>query len=191
LSKYHSEQTGRPYAEVRGYLRQPLELPAVDAVTGLLTPSSAIVAAYATDSAGVWRYVGEAKVWAYDESLSALVKYYCRASLTADDRFEVFWVGCSSTLITLPTIRQAAAIDRVDLTAAPPSEVLGDRYILDDGTGTVHADWDGATLDDIVQFDGSVWVAANQVHGWIVYLSTPAQDWQYSGEQPAGWTEVV
>ena len=39
-------------------------------------------------------------------------------------------------------IRKKAVIDIVDCTAAPPTEVTGDRYILDFTGGTVHANWD-------------------------------------------------
>jgi hypothetical protein len=49
-------------------------------------------------------------------------------------------------------------------TSAPPSEVLGDRYILD-SSGAPHADWDGASQNDIVQFDGATWVALTPSEG--------------------------
>jgi len=52
---------------------------------------------------------------------------------------------------------QAPVLGIVDNTAAPPTEVTGDRYLLDD-TGVSHANWDGADQWDIVEFDGANWV---------------------------------
>lgn len=48
--------------------------------------------------------------------------------------------------------RRRAVLDIVDCTAAPPTEVTGDRYILDFTGGSVHANWDGASKGDIVGF---------------------------------------
>ena len=52
---------------------------------------------------------------------------------------------------------QESVKDIVDNTAAPPTEVSGDRYLLDDTAGGVHADWDGASVNDIVEFNGTTW----------------------------------
>lgn len=187
MSKYTAKQTGRPYSEVRGYLRRDLELPVVAA--GELTPSSAPVAVYATNSAtGSWRYVGEATVYAYDESMSATVLYYVRATLNGDDRLEVDYSGCSKTLLTLPSIRKAAILAIADNTAAPPTEVLGDRYLLDTTAGGVHADWDGAAADSIVEFNGSAWVESVPGHRWLVLNDDTASDLEYDAESPAGWS---
>lgn len=49
-------------------------------------------------------------------------------------------------------------------TSAPPTETLGDRYILDT-SGAPHADWDGASQNDIVHFDGATWVALTPTEG--------------------------
>tara|TARA_R110000824_G_scaffold15044_7_gene63628 strand:+ start:2763 stop:3335 length:573 start_codon:yes stop_codon:yes gene_type:complete len=190
MSKYQTTQTGRPYAEVRGYLRQPLELPTVVEETGLLTPSFAILAAYSKDPAGVWRYIGDVTVYAYDESVYASPLYYVRASLNSDNLHEVFWTGCSATLLTIPVSRQTAVIDRVDNSAAPPPAVAGDRYLLDDSVGGVHGDWNGSSANQIVQFNGSVWVSFGPAHRWIVTVTALAADWQYSALAPTGWVEV-
>lgn len=40
----------------------------------------------------------------------------------------------------------------VNNTQAPPTENDGDRYILDDSVGGVHADWDGAAANDLVEY---------------------------------------
>ena len=56
-----------------------------------------------------------------------------------------------------------------DASIAPPTEISGDRYILD-GSLPVHADWDGAVKDDIVEFDGSLWVATTPDNGTLVFV---------------------
>ena len=84
--------------------------------------------------------------------------------------------------------RRAAVIARVDNTAAPPTEVSGDRYLLD-ATGASHAEWDGAAANDIVQFDGASWVATTPVEGWIVYSDGSDTDWLFVDDGSAEWQE--
>lgn len=55
---------------------------------------------------------------------------------------------------------QNSVISIADNTSTPPTEVNGNRYLLDAAGGGVHADWDGAAVNDIVEFNGSVWVIA-------------------------------
>lgn len=55
---------------------------------------------------------------------------------------------------------QVSALSYVaDNTAAPATEVSGDRYVLSHDGGVPHIDYDGAIAGDIVEFDGAVWVA--------------------------------
>jgi hypothetical protein len=189
VSKYQAQQSGRPYAEVRGYLRREIELPAVAAE--VLTPTSAPLASYGLDSSGLWRHIGETVVWAYDEALAALPLVYCRASLNPDDRFEIYWTGCTATLLTLPLARQRAVLAIADNTTAPPTEVAGARYLLDTAVGGVHAEWDTGVADDIVEFNGSVWVPSRPGHRWIVNVTATGADWSYSVESPVEWSVVV
>jgi hypothetical protein len=64
---------------------------------------------------------------------------------------------------------QPSALDYVaDNTAAPATEVSGDRYVLSHDGGTPHADYDGATAGQIVQFNGSVWVATTPTAGMFI-----------------------
>lgn len=63
---------------------------------------------------------------------------------------------------------QDSVLSIADCTAAPPSESTGDRYIVDDTAGSVHADWDGAAKEDIVEFDGSLWVSTTPTEGTFV-----------------------
>ena len=57
---------------------------------------------------------------------------------------------------------QDSVLDRVDMALTPPTELDGDRYILINLTSTVvNADWDGASENDIVEYDldASAWVS--------------------------------
>jgi hypothetical protein len=83
-------------------------------------------------------------------------------------------------------VRKRAVIDVVDCTAVPPTEVTGDRYILDD-TGSVNASWDGASQWDIVEFDGLLWEASTPQEGWVCYVDDRDQDWQYVDDGVGQW----
>lgn len=52
---------------------------------------------------------------------------------------------------------QESVLDIVDNTSAPPTEDTGDRYLLDTTAGGVNAGWDGASVNDIVEFNGTSW----------------------------------
>jgi hypothetical protein len=57
---------------------------------------------------------------------------------------------------------QDSVLNRVDMALTPPTELDGDRYILINLTSTVvNADWDGASENDIVEYDldASAWVS--------------------------------
>lgn len=59
-----------------------------------------------------------------------------------------------------------SALDYIlDNTLAPPTEVAGDVYVLSHDGGAPHANWDGASAGDIVEFNGSVWVATTPSTG--------------------------
>ncbi len=55
-----------------------------------------------------------------------------------------------------------------DNTAVPPTEVADDRYILSHDGGAPNAAWDGATAGDIVEFNGTVWVATTPTTGTFI-----------------------
>jgi hypothetical protein len=62
-----------------------------------------------------------------------------------------------------------SALDYVtDNTALPATENLGDRYILSHDGGAPNAAWDGASAGDVVEFDGSVWVATTPTVGTFI-----------------------
>lgn len=56
----------------------------------------------------------------------------------------------------------------IDNTVAPATEVQGDRYILSHDGGAPHADYDGASAGDIVEFNGTVWVATTPTTGTFI-----------------------
>ena len=58
-----------------------------------------------------------------------------------------------------------------DNTLPPPSENLGDRYILSSAGGTPHPDWDGAAAADIVEFDGASWQAETPQVNFAIFTS--------------------
>ena len=101
-TKYQQTNTGRPYAEIRGYLRD--DLAAAPVADNVLSPTSAAVAVYSNDEDDLWRYIGESTVWNYDESADFDEDSYVRASLNSDNRFEVFWASCSATSLTVPPV---------------------------------------------------------------------------------------
>lgn len=92
------------------------------------------------------------------------------------------------TALQALTIRQPKVIARVDNTAAPPTEVSGDRYLLD-ATGSSHADWDGAAANSIVEFDGTSWVETVPAEGWVVYNDDTDTDWLAVNDGTLSWQE--
>ena len=63
---------------------------------------------------------------------------------------------------------QNSVLSIADCTSTPPTEVLGNRYILDETVGTVNAAWDGASKKSIVQFDGVTWIETTPNEGMII-----------------------
>lgn len=88
--------------------------------------------------------------------------------------------------LTSSYARRAAVIDIATSTAAPPTEVSGDRYILD-FSGAPHANWDGAAQGDIVQFNGTIWTHETPAEGWIAYLDTQNKDALFVNDGSPTW----
>ena len=59
-------------------------------------------------------------------------------------------------------------LNRTPITGVPPTEVSGDRYIVE-GAGVPNPDWDGALINDIVEFDGSSWISLSAEGGMMCY----------------------
>lgn len=85
--------------------------------------------------------------------------------------------------------RRRAVIDLVDNTVAPPTEVDGDRYILDNTGGGVNAGWDGASINDVVQFNGAsgLWEATTPEEGWITYVDLQDKDARFIDDGTPMW----
>jgi hypothetical protein len=96
--------------------------------------------------------------------------------------------AASVTAITSGYSRRQSVIARVDNTAAPPTEVSGDRYLLD-ATGTSDAGWDGAAINQVVEFNGTTWDASAPSEGWIVYNDGTDTDWLYVDDGSPVWQE--
>ena len=158
-----SEITSGTLAHERGGLEAD-----VSAYDGLLR-----ITAGATSAVAVTSFA----MTVLDDSDAATV----RATIGAASSAEV-------AAITSGYSRRAAVIARVDNTAAPPTEVSGDRYLLD-ATGASHADWDGASANDIVQFDGSSWVSTTPAEGWITYSDGSDTDWLFVDDGSPAWQE--
>ena len=83
--------------------------------------------------------------------------------------------------------RRRMVIDIVNNTLAPPTEVSGDRYILDNTAGGVHVDWDGALINQIVTFNGTIWVAEVPIEGWVAYEDTDDKDAIFIDDGVPAW----
>lgn len=82
--------------------------------------------------------------------------------------------------------RRSAVISIAVSTAVPVTELSGDRYIID-FNGAPHANWDGAAQGDIVQFNGTLWVAESPIEGWIAYSDTDNKDALYTDDGVPEW----
>jgi hypothetical protein len=97
------------------------------------------------------------------------------------------FIGAINELASGGVVRKSAVINYVDCTVAPPTEILNDRYILDFTAGTVHASWDGASKGDIVQFNGTLWIAETPLEGWVAYVDSENQDRLYVDDGAPDW----
>ena len=82
---------------------------------------------------------------------------------------------------------QDSALDYVvDNTAVPATEVTGNRYILSADGGAPNAAYDGASAGDIVQFNGTIWVATTPTTGMFISADDEPTLLYYWGG--AAWT---
>lgn len=84
--------------------------------------------------------------------------------------------------------RRRSCINVVDNTAVPPTELNGDRYIIDD-TGVSNAAWDGAAQNSIVQFNGTSGLWEEQVPnvGWVAFLTSTYRDALFTNDGGNQW----
>lgn len=77
----------------------------------------------------------------------------------------------------------------VDGFNAPPTTTSGHLYVLiDNGSGTVNTDWQGANYDDIVRIQDGVWVAITPVNGYLVFNKTDEKYYKFGS---TGWVEFI
>lgn len=74
-----------------------------------------------------------------------------------------------------------------DCTAAPPTETTGARYIVDNTAGTVNAAWDGASKNDLAEFDGTVWVSTTPTKGGLCYVEDVSTLYVFDG---SSWNSI-
>ena len=77
-------------------------------------------------------------------------------------------------------------IDLADINAAPPTEVDKDRYIVIEVASTVvNAGWDGAAIDDIVEFSDTsgVWGKYSPVEGEFAYDNDSNNLYKFNGTE--------
>ena len=135
-------------------------------------------------------YIYDGATWGLLSVAIAGVTYvtFARAPMTTDNSYVVPTVWVNSVLkeswllsdktdgialwlkLGANTVGDAqdSVLSIADGNNAPPTEVLLDRYIITDGGGgVVHADWDGASFDDICEFDGATWVSRSPDEGFF------------------------
>jgi hypothetical protein len=95
---------------------------------------------------------------------TGIVKYDVHPTFTTDTQI-VDKKYVDDILTTSEWFYKSALDYVVDNTAVPPTEVSGDVYVLSHDGGAPHANYDGASAGDIVEFDGSVWVATTPTTG--------------------------
>ena len=75
----------------------------------------------------------------------------------------------------------------VDGFNAPPTTTSGHLYVLiDNGSGIVNTDWNGANYNDIVRIQDGVWVNITPVNGYLVFNKTDEKYYKFGS---TGWEE--
>lgn len=93
--------------------------------------------------------------------------------------------------LALGVYRRKSVIALVDPTAAPPTEVTGDRYILGYDAGVVHADWDTCVKGQIATFGASAWTGETPAEGWRVYGDTANVDYLFIDDGSPAWQSMA
>lgn len=77
----------------------------------------------------------------------------------------------------------------VDGFNAPPTTTSGHLYVLiDNGSGTVNTDWNGANYNDIVRIQDGVWVAITPVNGYLVFNKADEKYYKFGS---TGWQKLI
>jgi len=88
-----------------------------------------------------------------------------------------------------------SALDYVsDNTVPPATEVTGDRYVLGVTAGAPHADYDGASAGDVVEFNGTTWDAVTPTTGTHIAIddeTTSVRFWSGSDWTQKQWEKTT
>ena len=95
---------------------------------------------------------------------SAVVSYASHPAFTVDTQI-VDKKYVDDITLTSEWYPNSALDYVIDNTAIPATEVLGAVYILSHDGGIPHANYDGASAGDIVEFNGTLWVATTPTTG--------------------------
>lgn len=77
----------------------------------------------------------------------------------------------------------------VDGFNAPPTTTSGHLYVLiDEGSGTVNTDWNGANYNDIVRIQDGVWVNITPVNGYLIFNKTDEKYYKFGS---TGWQKLI
>ena len=77
----------------------------------------------------------------------------------------------------------------VDGFNAPPTTTSGHLYVLiDNGSGTVNTDWQGANYNDIVRIQDGVWASITPVNGYLVFNKADEKYYKFGS---TGWVEFI
>lgn len=70
----------------------------------------------------------------------------------------------------------------VDGNSAPPTTTEGHVYVLiDEGSGSVHVDWQGADYNDVVRVQGGVWGVITPTAGYFIFNKTDGKYYKFNG----------
>lgn len=99
-----------------------------------------------------------------------------------------FRTGCPSQRIVWPQVanyptytlrtRIRPVLGLANATQPPPTESAGDRYLIDN-SGATHADWDGAAINTVAEYNSSTdtWEQLPKVVGTTAYDTSTGLDW--------------
>lgn len=124
----------------------------------------------------------------YQRNAGGNVEFYQKitSGATTADWLRIATIDDVTDAINITEFQDSALDYITDNTLVPPTEVLGDRYILSHDGGAPNAAYDGASAGDIVEFDGTNWVAVTPTTGMIISADDESDLLYYWGG--SSWT---
>ena len=138
---------------------------------GSISTNSAHVAGDGTDHAAVANLVTLSGVAANSTDLGTFTGTVIPDAQTikaALQSLETYAENSRSIINNFEWYQSSAISVIADNTLTPPTEVLGDVYVLSASGGVPNAAYDGASAGDIVKFDGTLWVATTPTVGMFI-----------------------